>query len=144
MLSWALNRVRTVNSLTAAATRSTSTPIWPTAGGSGIRAWFNSLLELRVNSNVKGPSPLAVVYAQEQQLGFVRGHGSEYYTLANFGGRAGWKSLAELDLPRGCTPRVVELHLAGVRRRKRRRTHQRRPHDACSAETGCTSQTTER
>jgi hypothetical protein len=29
---------------------------------------------------------------------------------------------------RRCVPRVVELHLAGVRRRKRRRTHQRRPH----------------
>jgi 1,4-alpha-glucan branching enzyme len=64
-------------------------------GRERIRAWFNSLLELRVNSNVKGPSPLAVVYAQEQQLGFVRGHGSEYYTLATSAagpdGRA-WRS----------------------------------------------------
>jgi len=71
------------------------------SGRERIRAWFNSLLELRVNSNVKGPSPLAVVYAQEQQLGFVRGQGSEYYTLANFGGWSGWKSLAELNLPGG-------------------------------------------
>ena len=71
------------------------------SGREQIRAWFNSLLELRVNSNVKGPSPLAVVYAQEQQLGFVRGQGSEYYTLANFGGWSGLKSLAELNLPGG-------------------------------------------
>jgi hypothetical protein len=71
------------------------------SGRNRIRAWFNSLLELRSNSNVRGPSPLAVLYAQEQQLGFVRGQRGEYYILANFGGWSGWKSLAELNLPEG-------------------------------------------
>jgi hypothetical protein len=42
-----------------------------------------------------------VVYAQDQQLCFVRGHQGEYFTLANFGGWEGWKSLAELNLPDG-------------------------------------------
>jgi 1,4-alpha-glucan branching enzyme len=69
------------------------------AGRGRIRAWFNSLLDLRGSNNIKGPAPIEVVYAQEQQLAFVRGHAAEYYTIVNFGGGAAWKSLAELNLP---------------------------------------------
>ena len=73
-----------------------------TGEGQGrIRAWYNALLDLRGSQNIKGPSPLAVVYAQDQQLAFVRGNGNEYYTLVNFGGWSGWKSLAELNLSDG-------------------------------------------
>jgi hypothetical protein len=34
-------------------------------------------------------------------LGFARGARGDIYTLLNFGGFAGWKSLAELNLPGG-------------------------------------------
>jgi 1,4-alpha-glucan branching enzyme len=66
-----------------------------------IREWFNALLELRWSENIRGPSPLAVAYAEDQQLAFVRGQSGEYFTLVNFGGWSGWKSLAELNLPDG-------------------------------------------
>ena len=71
------------------------------AGNFWIRAWFNSLLDLRGSDRIKGPSPLAVVYAQDQQLAFLRGQAGDYFTLANFGGWSGWKPLAELNLPDG-------------------------------------------
>ena len=70
-------------------------------GRDRIRAWFNALLDLRGSDNIKGPAPLEVAYAQDQQLAFSRGQRGEYYTLANFGGWAGRKSLAELNLPDG-------------------------------------------
>jgi 1,4-alpha-glucan branching enzyme len=66
-----------------------------------IRSWFNALLDLRSSDNIRGPSPLTVVYAQDQQLSFVRGQQGEYFTLVNFGGWSGWKSLSELNLPDG-------------------------------------------
>jgi 1,4-alpha-glucan branching enzyme len=66
-----------------------------------IRDWFNVLLDLRSHDTIKGLSPLRVVYAQDQQLGFVRGQQGEYFILAIFGGWAGRKSLEELNLPDG-------------------------------------------
>ena len=65
-----------------------------------IRAWYNTLLDLRSSHNIKGPSPLAVVYAQDQQLAFVRGR-KRILHLVNFGGWSGWKSLGELNLSDG-------------------------------------------
>lgn len=70
-------------------------------GRGRIRAWFNALLDLRADDNIKGPSPLTVVYAQDQQLAFTRGQRGEYFVLVNFGGWSGWKSLGDLNLPHG-------------------------------------------
>jgi 1,4-alpha-glucan branching enzyme len=66
-----------------------------------LRDWTNALLGLRGNENVKGPSPLRVVHAAEQKLALTRGMASEYFFLLNFGGWAGWQSLADLGLPDG-------------------------------------------
>ena len=63
-------------------------------------AWTNALLNLRRgNSAIQGPSPLAVVYAQDEKLAWSRGEGGDYFILVNFGGWTGWSSLAELNLP---------------------------------------------
>jgi 1,4-alpha-glucan branching enzyme len=66
-----------------------------------LRDWTNALLTLRGNENIKGPSPLRVVHAADQKLGLTRGMAGEYFFLLNFGGWAGWQSLAELSLPDG-------------------------------------------
>jgi 1,4-alpha-glucan branching enzyme len=66
-----------------------------------VREWFNVLLDLRGNSNIKGPAPLGVVHAEGQLLAITRGHAGDFFMLANFGGWSGWRSLAELNLPWG-------------------------------------------
>ena len=66
-----------------------------------VRAWWKEMLRLRRNPIVTGPSPLEVRFAEEQMLGFTRGSRDDVYVLLNFGGWAGWKPLAELNLPDG-------------------------------------------
>ena len=67
---------------------------------SRLVAWTNVMLEIRRGNNaIKGPSPLAVVYAQDEQLAWVRGEGQDYFIVVNFGGWSGWKSLSDLNLP---------------------------------------------
>ena len=67
-----------------------------------LRDWTNVLLELRRdNSNLQGPAPLDVKYAQDGQLAFTRGGSGEYFVLLNFSSWSGWKSLGELNLPPG-------------------------------------------
>jgi hypothetical protein len=60
------------------------------------------LAELRRgNSAVQGPAPLDVRVAESQVLAFSRGECGDYFVLLNFGGWAGDRSLAQLDLPYG-------------------------------------------
>ncbi len=68
---------------------------------SAVRDWWKEMLRLRRSAAITGPSRLDVKYAQEQMLGFTRGDRGDFYMLLNFGGFAGWKSLAELNLPEG-------------------------------------------
>ena len=65
-----------------------------------VVAWTNVLLDTRRGNNaIQGPSPLSIVYAQDEQLAWVRGDGQDYFIVVNFGGWSGWKSLSELNLP---------------------------------------------
>jgi 1,4-alpha-glucan branching enzyme len=67
-----------------------------------LRDWTNALLDLRKNnSNLQGPAPLDVRYAQDGQLAFTRGRAGDYFVLANFSSWSGWKRLGELNLPQG-------------------------------------------
>jgi 1,4-alpha-glucan branching enzyme len=66
-----------------------------------IRAWWRELCHLRRDPTIQGPSPLRVCLAEEQLLAFTRGQRDEFYVLLNFGGWAGRRSLAELNLPGG-------------------------------------------
>jgi 1,4-alpha-glucan branching enzyme len=112
------------------------------SGREHIRASFNSLIDLRAHNNVKGPSPLAVVCAQDQRLGFVRGQGNEYYTLANFGGWFGWKSLAELNLPEGVYHELWNSTCRRSRSKTKTNTPTAAALHACTAGPGCTSRIT--
>ncbi|CAN5649577.1 hypothetical protein BH09BAC4_BH09BAC4_48830 [soil metagenome] len=70
-------------------------------GRSKIRSWFNVLLDLRDQNAIKGPSPITVIYAQDQLMGFTRGQSNDYFILVNFGGWSGFKSLSALNLSSG-------------------------------------------
>ena len=70
-------------------------------GRKKVREWWKEMLNLRKEAVIKGPSPLEVRFAEGQQLGFSRGDRGDVYVLLNFGGWAGWKPLAELNLPDG-------------------------------------------
>ncbi len=64
-----------------------------------VRSWWSTLCNVRRSESIKGPADLEVRYAQDQILAFSRGLGNDYFVVLNFGGWAGWKSLAELNLP---------------------------------------------
>ena len=66
-----------------------------------VRDWWKEMLRLRRNPVVTGPSPLAVTFGEGQMLAFTRGNGGEMFVVLNFGGWAGSKPLAELNLPDG-------------------------------------------
>ncbi|MCW5202049.1 alpha amylase C-terminal domain-containing protein [Desulfobulbus sp. US4] len=67
-----------------------------------LRSWWNRLAEIRFgNPRLEGPAPLRVTFAQEGMLTFTRGEGNDLFVLLNFGHRAGWRSLTELNLPDG-------------------------------------------
>lgn len=67
-----------------------------------VLAWFQILCGLRRNDNrIKGPSPLAVRFADGALLTFTRGDGNDYFIVLNFGGWSGSVSLITLNLPGG-------------------------------------------
>lgn len=66
-----------------------------------IRHWWRELANLRRNPCIQGPSPLDVRFAEDQLLAFSRGERAEFFVVLNFGGWAGQKSLASLNLPPG-------------------------------------------
>ncbi|MDU9047592.1 MAG: alpha-amylase family glycosyl hydrolase [Candidatus Electrothrix sp. Rat3] len=67
-----------------------------------LRNWWNRLAEIRFgNPRLEGPAPLRVTFAQEGMLAFTRGEGNDLFVLLNFGHRADWHSLTELNLPDG-------------------------------------------
>lgn len=66
-----------------------------------IRAWWRELCWLRRNPSIQGPSPLTVCVAEDQLLGFTRGHAGDFYVLLNFGEWSGNRSLSSLNLPWG-------------------------------------------
>jgi 1,4-alpha-glucan branching enzyme len=70
-------------------------------GKTKVREWWKEMLRLRRSPIITGPSPLEVRYAQDQMLAFSRGSHGDIYVLLNFGGWAGLKPLAELNLPDG-------------------------------------------
>jgi 1,4-alpha-glucan branching enzyme len=64
-----------------------------------VRAWWSALCHTHRNNAIKGPARLDVRFADGQLLAFSRGQGDDFFVVLNFGGWAGWKSLAELNLP---------------------------------------------
>jgi 1,4-alpha-glucan branching enzyme len=64
-----------------------------------VRHWWSVLCRLRQSPALKGPAKLEVSFADGQILAFARGLGDDYFVVLNFGGWAGHKSLAELNLP---------------------------------------------
>ena len=64
-----------------------------------VRQWWNALCHTRRSEAIKGPAKLEVRFAADQLLAFSRGLGDDYFVVLNFGGWAGWKSLAEMNLP---------------------------------------------
>lgn len=67
-----------------------------------VIAWFRVLCGLRLNDQrIKGPAPIAVHYVEDLVMTFSRGGAKEFFVVLNFGGWAGWKSLASLGLPDG-------------------------------------------